>query len=142
MNEESHNDLFEIKINEGTKKLIRKIYPLVSISFVINILLGIIYTSVSIYNFREYPVTIDGTLLQWYLFLYPFYSIIHAIIAVIGGYYYYLFIKNMKQGVVNSDEDRFNSCFKYVYRNAMLFTVSIIMVFLYAIFHVVTLITD
>lgn len=45
MNGESHNDLFEIKINESSKKLIRKVYPLVSISFLVNILL-VLFSSV------------------------------------------------------------------------------------------------
>ena len=142
MNGESHNDLFEIKINEGSKRFIRKAYPLVSISFLINSLLCVVFVCLSIYSLIEYRRTDDGTLLQWYLFLYPFYTIMHAIIATVGVYYYFLFNRRMKQSIINSDEVAFNSSFKYLYRNVVLFIISLIMAFLFAIFHVVTLITD
>jgi hypothetical protein len=141
MNEEGHSDLFEIRINETSKKIIRKIYPLISISFILNILLALIIICISIYSFREYDHSINGSPKRLYLFIYPFYSIVYSIIATVGGYFYFLFLKKLKWSVVNSDENAFNSSFKYVYRNAVLFLISLTMAFLFTIFEVIAVFT-
>jgi len=139
MDNENDKDLFDIRINESAKRFIRKTHPLVSISFIANVLLAIVIISVSVYSLRIQGQREVDSIRGFYFFFYPIYTILYTIIATVGGYYYFLYMKNLKKAVINSNEDLFNASFKYVYVNAILFTISMVMAFLFAVFQVVAI---
>lgn len=141
MNDESHNDLFEIRVNETSKKIIRRIYPLISITIIVNILLSLILVFISAYSLRRREATAINSLWDWYLLVYPFYMIVYTIIATLGGYFYFLFIKRMRKAVINADEQAYNLSFKYVYRNVILFMISMIMALLFSVIELVAAFT-
>src|SRR5262245_23503458 len=115
MDNENETDLFEIRVNETSKKFVRKVYPLVSISFIVNILWAILIIGLSVSSFINYfSLKLSGGNIYFFIIT-PVFSIVHSIIAILGGYYYFLFIKKMKQGINNSDGEAYNLAFKYVY---------------------------
>jgi hypothetical protein len=138
MNEENHNDLFEMRVNETSKKIIWKTYPLISITIIVNILLSLILIFISAYSLRHRDATAIDSLWDWYLLVYPFYMIVYTIIATVGGYYYFLFIKKMRKALIDSDEQGYNLSFMYVYRNVVLFMISMIMAFLFSVIELVS----
>ena len=139
MDNDNDKNLFEIRIDEASKRFIRKIHPLVSISFIANVLLAVTIVCVSIYSLKiQRRIPVDS-IRGFYLRVYPVYTIIYTLIATAGGYYYFLYVKNLRKAVVLSDEGLFNKSFKYVYLNAIFFTIAMVMAFLFSVFQVLAI---
>ena len=139
MNEESHNDLFGIRVNETSKKFIRKTYPFILTSIIANTLLAIIIICIAGYNLLNRDNPSVTSLWEWFLLVYPVYIIVYTIIATTGAYYYFLYIKKMRQSISDSNEEAYNLSFKYVYRNAILFTISMILALIFSVIEVLAI---
>jgi len=141
MDNENDKTLFEVKINETSKKLILKIYPLVFLGFIATVFLSAILIWISSYSISKYGRTAGGSIQQWHFFLSPFYSIFYSILGIIGGYFYFLSIKLMKKAATNSDETIFNLAFKYLYFNTILFTITIFISLLFGVLQVIVILS-
>ncbi len=127
MNEETQDDLFNIRLTEVSKKYIRRLYPIGLISFILNNILVVVVISISVYNISKHDSILTGSFKEVYFYIYPFYIIVYSVLGVFGNYFYFTFLRKIKQGVLNVDENSYNSSFKYVYINALLFMTSTIL---------------
>lgn len=118
------DDLFHIRVNEVSKKYIRKLYPLGLASFVLGNILAVLFILSSIYQLSARSYSFDGSLKEIFYSIYPIYTIAYSSLGVIGNYFYFTFLKKMKQSILNADESSFNLSFKYVYINAVIFVTS------------------
>jgi len=137
MENETNKDIFEIKLNETGKRYIQKFSSLGSIILIINVFVTLIIIGLEIYSLaRDNNTKTITSPKEAYFLIYPYYSICYSIVALAGLYYYVLFFKKIKNSVTNSDELRFNLSFKYLYRNALIFLISMILFTLIAVFQV------
>lgn len=141
MNEERKNDLFDISINEISKKYIRKIYPIGVTSFVLNIIFTIIFISLSVYNIVSYGNMSKDTFKEVFYSFYPVYAIVYSVITLIGNYFYFIFLRGMKRCIQNSNEDGFNSSFRYAYLNTLIFCISIILSVIFVVLEMLTIVS-
>lgn len=123
MNDENHNDLFDIKVTEVSKKYIRKIYPLGLAAFILGITFTLINILISIYFLRTQKGLFDNSFKGIFFSVYPFYSIVYSVLSIVGNYFYFTFLRKIKRSIINADEQSYNLSFKYAYINVLFYVV-------------------
>ena len=123
--------LFDIKVNETSKRFIKKIYPLVLVSFILACILSFLIIIVEVYGLvgRNYPL--NDSFKEKFLFIYSVFNVIYSLASVVVNYFYFTFFRNLRISVINSDEDFYNRAFRYAYINAVIFTGSIVVTLIF-----------
>ena len=138
MESESHEDLFDIRVNETGKRYIQKFYSLATLIFILNLVVALIFITIEIDriikigNFK-YANSLSP-LRKWYFIIAPYFIIFHTMFGVLGLYYYVFFSKKIKKSLKDIDEKGFNSSFRYLYLNSLILVISLVAGFLFAIF--------
>ena len=132
MKEGPNNDLFDIRVNEVSRKFIRKLYPLGLASFILNAIVAIIVISTSIFSLIDQnnpPATSIKEIFTYYG--YSIYSIVYSALGIVANYYYFIFLRKLKRSVINSNEDTYNSSFRLAFINTMLFMIGSVIGFVF-----------
>lgn len=122
MDEESKQDLFEIKLNATGILYIKKLVKIVSACFVVSIIWGVIiifWNTRDIIQRWDYEVLDRKQNFQYKVL--PWLWIVLNISNAIGTYYYYKFFRQLNLSINTRNTSLFNQSFKYAITNGLIY---------------------
>jgi hypothetical protein len=122
MNEELiHRDLFDSKLSASGKLFIRKFASLTQTLMVFGIIISALIVIQAIVRFIRFKPEIFNALplMKLQYTTYPYVAVISSIILLLQVFYYRKAGKLLSESVNDGDEEKFNSSFSYLYRNAV-----------------------
>ena len=115
-------DLFEVKLNATGKFYIQKFASLARVSVGLGVLVTLVSATITIIRLIKVgrPVSIGDGFLGVINSVYPYYSMVHAVIFCLLLYYYGKAAKCLKKGIDYSNDELFNQSFPALYRSTLL----------------------
>jgi hypothetical protein len=110
-------DLFDLRLNSTGKTYALKFYAIVRISTTLGALIIVIIIVETVVRLIKLPRKLSSGegVMNFVDTIYPYYSFVHAALASLLLYYYFLAGKFLKTGINYSNEESFNLAFKALF---------------------------
>lgn len=124
--DQQSSNLFQLRLNSTGKNYILQIYRLSNFILIANTITCVIFNIYIINDLVQ--ANIDNDLERFALpdLFYNAYIIVYNLINIISVYFYVRFTRVIRRSIELNDEHGMNHSFRYLYINAILFTISLV----------------
>ena len=126
MEQESDNNLFEVKLDETGKKYIHKMYRLVVLALIGITIISLTSGILEVHRIIEYADSNVSSLWSYLILrVHPVINLVIIIVNVVAITYYYKFGKGISSSIDDDNPIRFNDSFRLLYRNVVVSLVAL-----------------